>query len=143
MRNRSQPIVNSFSEELYGSGEYFSDYDLIVTDNSTYHQYIFVDGEYTTKPRIKRIIEVKYDSTDYVKKLLKNEIQPNAQVLAFASLVEEVNAHRHDKVEMLYVVQTKGEYPYHLFVHEDRFRFVRTVHSREEFIDVLQLRSIT
>ena len=138
-RSRSLPTESSFSKELYSTGEYFSDYDLIVTDNSTYHQYVFVDGEYSTKPRIKRIIEIKFDATDYVKKLMKNEILPNAQTLAFASLVDEVNLTSQDKIQLWFIIQSEGDYPYFLFeFKENKFDYVKSIDSREEFIKALK-----
>lgn len=142
-RSRSLPTESSFSKELYSTGEYFSDYDLIVTDNSTYHHYVFSDGEeYTGKPRIKRIIEIKFDATDYVKKLMKNEILPNAQTLAFASLVLEANRTRvTDKIELWYIIQTKQDYPYHIFefdCEKNEFKFRKTVETRAQFIELLK-----
>ena len=116
---------------------------MIVTDNSTYHQYIFSDGEeYTGKPRIKRIIELKADATEYVKRQMKNEELPNAQTLAFASMVSEVNRVRvSDKIELWFVIQTEQDYPYHIFEFDcetHRFNFKRTVHRRVEFVDLLK-----
>lgn len=142
-RTRSQTIENSFSEELYNSGSYFSDYDLIVTDNSTYHQYRFSDGEeFTGKPRIKRIIEFKYDATPYVKAQMKNQEPPNAQTLAFASIVSEVNRFRiTDKLELWFFIQSEGEYPYYLFEFDcenNKFEWVRSVTSRVEFLELLK-----
>lgn len=142
-RKRSVPVSNSFSSELYQTGKYFSDYDVIVTDNSTYHQYTFSDGEnYLGKPKIKRIIEVKYDATDYVKRQVKNEELPNAQTLAFASMVSEVNRVRvSDKIELWFVIQTENSYPYHLFEFDceiNKFKFLKSVETRVEFIDLLE-----
>lgn len=142
-RKRSLPTESSFSEELYNTGQYFSDYDLIVTDNSTYHQYRFVDGgEYLGKPTIKRIIEFKSRATDYVKRQMKNQELPNAQTLAFASIVSEVNRFRvSDKLELWFFIQEEGGYPYHLFEFDcenNVFNFKKTITTRVEFIKLLE-----
>lgn len=142
-RKRSVPVSNSFSGELYKTGQYFSDYDLILTDNSTYHQYTFSDGEnYLGKPKIKRIIEVKYDATDYVKRQVKNKELPNAQTLAFASMVSEVNRVRvSDKIQLWFVIQTENDYPYRIFEFDceiNEFKFLKTVETLVEFTDLLE-----
>ena len=73
---------------------------------------------------------------------MKNQELPNAQTLAFASIVSEVNRFRvSDKLELWFFIQEEGDYPYHLFEFDcenNVFNFKKTITTRVEFIELIK-----
>ena len=128
MRERNP--ATPFSNELYKTGLYFSDYDLVSVDNEVYHQYIFVDG--LGKPRIKAIVEVKYKASQFLREMIANRRPPTPQTLAFAGLCEEVNQVRIEPMSLYFLIQTEGKYPYFVFEYTDKFAFITALHDADE-----------
>lgn len=125
-------------------GVYMTDVDGIVwttsnTENTAYVEYGFVGNN---KSRIRKIVEYKYDLTDYIKRLIKGEEKPNPQLIALVHLVSGYNVAMSlegaDPAEVWYVVATENELPFHCFTVDQNFEFdfKGTVKTEEEYRDM-------
>ncbi|WP_299161958.1 hypothetical protein [uncultured Eudoraea sp.] len=121
---------------------YLTDVDRIVfnnTENEFYMQYTY---NTTNKPMISKFIEVKYDATSYFQKMVKKEIPPSSQIQAYLSMVDEINYARNmtenEMVVFWLVLQTEGNYPFHVFevIHDNgkvEFDYLGTVNDNVQY----------
>ena len=135
-----------FSKEFYkvGNDNYLTDFDavqILDTENKIYAHFRYADNT----PYIKRIIEVKYTATDHIRKQLRGEIPPVAQLVIFANLVAEINGSRSytgmPHAQFYYLIQTDGEYPYHIFditstAKSIKYNYITKVEDREQLKDL-------
>lgn len=135
----------AFAKEHYNvNGAYLTDVDGIWfadTENSTYMQYSYTGNN---SAMITKLIEVKYDSTDYVKGLIRKEIPPTPQLQAYAGLLQEVNRSRSmtdtPEAQLYLVIQTKGSFPFHVFriTEEIDYDFIGSVNNETEYRAVFE-----
>lgn len=117
----------NFSQELYKVGEenYFSDLDavqyidpenevfhLVDTENEVFTHYRYVNNTSV----IRRIIEIKYKPTEYLRNLIKGSEKPNPQIQMFSNMVTELNSCRcisdRPPLQFYFLIQSEGKYPY-------------------------------
>ena len=150
MRERKYNLdeQSSFAKNhsLLGSKALMTDFDniqIINTENCVYNQYKFIES----KTILHRIIEVKYTPTDYIRRQLLKQDKPNSQILAFTSLINELNSYRENtslpKAEFYYVVQTKGQYPYYVFnvtseLGNINYDYIGSVEDNVQYIDAFK-----
>jgi len=115
---------NGFSKAFYevGNKNYLTDIDsmqvgdtILDTENEVYYNYTIVDNNLLPK----RYIEVKWDMTASIRRQISGEDEPSIQTRAVMQQVELNNAYFSAKGEpemsFVYVVQTKGNYPYYVY----------------------------
>ena len=120
MRERKFEIdkQTSFAKNhsVLGSNCLLSDIDAVQsTENEFYNEYWYENG----KPILKRLIEVKYKPTEYIKRQIKRIDRLNAQTQMFSYLIYEINQFRKFQnlplAEFYYIIQTNGEMPYYVY----------------------------
>jgi hypothetical protein len=104
------------NHSVLGSNCLLSDIDAVQsTENEFYNEYWYENG----KPILKRLIEVKYKPTEYIKRQIKRIDILNAQTQMFSYLIYEINQFRKSQnlplAEFYYIIQTDGDFPYYVF----------------------------
>ena len=88
-KNKQTSFAKNHS--VLGSKCLLSDIDAVQsTENEFYNEYWYENG----KPILKRLIEVKYKLTDYIKKQIKRIDKLNSQTQMFSYMVYEINQFR-------------------------------------------------
>jgi hypothetical protein len=146
-----------FAKQHYalGSNAYLSDDDKVQftqgneleeldTSNKMYSQYIFNNNQ----PLMTKRMEVKSRPSEYVRKMIKGEIEPSPQMRMFSIVTEEQNGFRKANnlppVKFYLVIETNNNYPIHVYnVVNDygkiRFEFVSTVNNVDEYKEVMKV----
>jgi ubiquinone/menaquinone biosynthesis C-methylase UbiE len=104
------------NHSVLGSKCLLTDIDAIQsTENEFYNEYWYENG----KPILKRLIEVKYKPTEYIKRQIKRINRLNTQTQMFSYLIYEINQFRKLQnlplAEFYYIIQTNGEMPYYVY----------------------------
>lgn len=144
MRNRvfEKDKQTSFAKNhsVLGSRCLLTDIDAVqLTENEFYNEYCYDNGN----PILKRVIEVKYKPTDYIRRQVARVDKLNSQTQVFSYMVYEINQFRKLQglplAEFYYIIQTDGEMPYYVFNvvgvnNELRFDYKGKVESIEEYV---------
>jgi hypothetical protein len=147
MRERKFEIdkQTSFAKNhsVLGSNCLLSDIDAVQsTENEFYNEYWYENG----KPILKRLIEVKYKPTNYIKRQIKRIDRLNTQTEMFSYLIYEINQFRKLQdlplAEFYYIIQTNGEMPYYIYNvvginSELKFEYIGKVNSLIDYKDLL------
>lgn len=139
-----------FSRDFYkvGNKNYLTDLDSILignevvnTENSLYLNYTFEDNEAIPK----RCLEVKWTMSSTIRKQISGEEKPSPQTRAIMAMTKMMNfalsVLGKPPVEVNYIVQTKGSYPYYVYeiTHDYKgdivYTYVTKLEDEDEFID--------
>lgn len=139
-----------FSKDFYkvGNKNYLTDFDSIQvgdtiynTENELFLNYTFEDNEAIPK----RYFEVKWSMTNSIRKQISGEDKPSPQTRAMLAQTQMINAFLDvlgkEPVNLYYVVQTEGAYPYYVydvsydFMGDVVYTYVTKLEDEDEFID--------
>lgn len=131
------------NHSVLGSNCLLSDIDAVQSmENEFYNEYWYENG----KPILKRLIEVKYKPTEYIKRQIKRIDILNAQTQMFSYLIYEINQFRKSQnlplAEFYYIIQTNGEMPYYVYNvvginNELKFEYLAKVNSLLDYKNLL------
>jgi hypothetical protein len=97
---------------------YMTDIDsiqIVDTENQMYHQYTYKNGT----PIVRRIIEVKSQSSTYLQNILSGMKPPSQQMIVQSNTVAELNAFRKQQgmplAQYVIVIQDYNKFPYNIW----------------------------